>query len=574
MLTNKSGEKQNAHYRSKDPIGNLKFKITLKKLTAASVFPASDGAESESDVTSAKLSAKEKFLELQKGAKSETEELTVNFCEKKFNHREILQYSARGEDEGASEHFEKMKNLSAEFEGDPEKRPNKKLFTYVPGDKFVETFEISAMTTDENEEPSYLSKKMADLRLAELKQNEEQETTDQAINRATSPGKPSSTAFTGGRKVVEDPSETQKEQTHYLKQSGTTFHIMADLTRPGMEHVPENEFVLCTVNLSSTGVISVSPDFNRHRPSYTLVSDLERREVFEYTIEHASKQITSKEKLREQKVINDIYQRHQEYKTKSIGNQFELPQPGVLRVNCFGEIVSAQNFEYDGLYIQYYLDIPTCWWADPNSCQITGVTQRCNIRVAPNGKDEVCNFGFPFEFELFFRKEAEDDDDSSSEWPTLFIEVLSIDQWLRFRTEGYGWIKLPAAPGIYETEVSCWRPLGNGSISTQLRRFFVGGSPELEDIAYAAKPTTHEGVVLSKYGFLTESTGSVRLRFNTIMQSQLFLEKGFQDKKKKSAVSMIDRLGGHSMQATVQNVLETFIRTRNKLRAAREGVLK
>ena len=58
------------------------------------------------------------------------------------------------------------------------------------------------------------------------------------------------TLFSGGRKVVEDPSETQKEQTHYLKQSGTTFHIMADLTRPGMEHVPENEFVLCTVNVS------------------------------------------------------------------------------------------------------------------------------------------------------------------------------------------------------------------------------------------------------------------------------------------------------------------------------------
>ncbi len=56
--------------------------------------------------------------------------------------------------------------------------------------------------------------------------------------------------------------------------------------------------------------------------------------------------------------MQEIYNRHEEYRMKAVGNQFELPQPGVLRVNTFGEIVSAKDFEYDGLYIQYYLDIP------------------------------------------------------------------------------------------------------------------------------------------------------------------------------------------------------------------------
>ena len=111
-------------------------------------------------------------------------------------------------------------------------------------------------------------------------------------------------------------------------------------------------------------MITVSPDFNRHRPPYSVVSDLERRgnslltgpgcffcqidlstchfaensfvqmlnldtsihvffvEVYEYTIEHVSKEITAKEKLREQKVVNDIYLRHQEHKTKAIGKFF------------------------------------------------------------------------------------------------------------------------------------------------------------------------------------------------------------------------------------------------------------
>ncbi|XP_063714476.1 tectonic-like complex member MKS1 [Symsagittifera roscoffensis] len=570
MLGYRSGEKQNAHYRSKDPIGNLKIKVTLKKLTAASVFNTGDGAESE---TGTKLSAKEKFLELQQGAKSEVEELVVSFCEKKFSHREVTHYAAiQDGDLQEGDHFKEMrKKCSDEFGGDPDKRPNRRLFTYVPGDKFVETVTTSAMTTDEKEQPSYLANKMSDIRLADSKEN-----GDVNQNEANETSKKSEPTFVGGRKVVEEPSESLKEQTHYLKQGGTTFHVIADLTRPGMEHLQENEYPLCSINMSSAGVITVSPDFNRHRPPYSVVSDLERREVYEYTIEHVSKEITAKEKLREQKVVNDIYLRHQEHKTKAIGNQFELPQPGVLRVNCFGEIVSAKDFEYDGLYVQYYLDIPMCWWADPNSCQITGVTQRCNKRVAPNGKDEVSNFGFPMEFELFFRNDSEDSDGIHSEWPTLFIEVLSIDQWLRFRTEGYGWVKLPATPGVIETEVSCWRPLGNGSLSSELRRFFVGGSPELEDIAFVSKPTSQDGVVLSKYGMMTEATGSVKLRFNTIMQSQLFLDKEFQQErsKKKTTMNMIDRLGGHSMQQTVQSVLDTFIKTRNKLRAAREGVLK
>jgi hypothetical protein len=39
--------------------------------------------------------------------------------------------------------------------------------------------------------------------------------------------------------------------------------------------------------------------------------------------------------------------------------------------------------------------------------------------------------------------------------------------------------------------LSCWRPRGD-SLIYELRRFFIGGSPELEDISYAAIPSDHE----------------------------------------------------------------------------------
>ena len=41
--------------------------------------------------------------------------------------------------------------------------------------------------------------------------------------------------------------------------------------------------------------------------------------------------------------------------------------------------------------------------------------------------------------------------------------------------------------GSYNVEVNTWRPIGNGTCP-DMRRFFIGGSPELEDPTYPQKP--------------------------------------------------------------------------------------
>lgn len=67
--------------------------------------------------------------------------------------------------------------------------------------------------------------------------------------------------------------------------------------------------------------------------------------------------------------------------------------------------------------------------------------------------------------------------------------------------------------------MTCWRPRGD-SIIYELRRFFIGGSPELADISYVAVPSDHEGPVLSRMGFRTTTTGNLKIRLNTVFQSQ------------------------------------------------------
>jgi hypothetical protein len=78
-------------------------------------------------------------------------------------------------------------------------------------------------------------------------------------------------------------------------------------------------------------------------------------------------------------------------------------------------------------------------------------------------------------------------------WPTLFLEVFSVDQWERFRTEGYGYITVPNKAGTHDITVNTWRPTGNGLVP-KMRRFFIGGSPELEDVTYVKQPAGSEDV--------------------------------------------------------------------------------
>ena len=47
--------------------------------------------------------------------------------------------------------------------------------------------------------------------------------------------------------------------------------------------------------------------------------------------------------------------------------------------------------------------------------------------------------------------------------------------------------------GVHELAVETWRPCGRGVVD-MLRRFFVGGATELNDISYITKPADFEVV--------------------------------------------------------------------------------
>uniref|UniRef100_I3KLC5 MKS transition zone complex subunit 1 n=1 Tax=Oreochromis niloticus TaxID=8128 RepID=I3KLC5_ORENI len=355
-----------------------------------------------------------------------------------------------------------------------------------------------------------------------------------------------------------EPTEEFVRSRHVVNNVMQTMHIMGDLGPSGSLHslgFTFLEHVVCTL-------LIVKPDFNKGKEPYRIVTEGERREVWRLTVENVSGSMKPEDKVREQNMYKDLYIRHKEYLNSLVGQDFEMPPLGILRYMMNGEIVSAQGFEYDNLYIHFFMELPNNWSSRPFQ-SMSGVTQTCRTKTL--GKENVAFFSYPFNFEAFYMTEKESD---LPQWPVLYFKVLSLDSWQRYRTEGYGYLLFPAMPGKHTMTCHTWRPLQMGTVSA-LRRFFIGGSPELEDHSYVRIPGTFKGERLSRFGFCTETTGSVTFNLNCIQQARAFVDTAMLKKRRQR---VFDQLGGFSQQGAVCTILEAFQRARKKMQEARKSL--
>ena len=93
-----------------------------------------------------------------------------------------------------------------------------------------------------------------------------------------------------------------------------------------------------------------------------------------------------------------------------------------------------------------------------------------------------------------------------------------------------------------------------------MRRFFIGGTPELEDIRYVGNSDS-QGPVLSKLGFQTRASGSLTVKMNLIHQAKAFMLGNTNTRENYRKVSrrvLIDRLTSATLFTSVNTVLEAF----------------
>ncbi|KAI7812854.1 Meckel syndrome type 1 protein [Triplophysa rosa] len=516
-----------AVYRSRDAVKNLRIRVRIQRVTSTAALSQHLHHQVLSQQERDVIELDTFSSQTQMASATDEEELVVGWQEKLFSQYEVDLYQTESNCQTPLERQYHTEILATER---TKRRQNQRVFTYTDFDRFAKWEEqAQSLLIPARPTPTFLAERMANVR------HRRQE------RRPVEPNVPKS------RSIVWEPSEEFIKNSHTINTPVQSMYIMGDLGASGKLGLKENEYVLCTIRADSNGVITIKPDFNNNRGAYRLETVGEKREVWRLYLENASEDIKAEEKEREQRMYRDLYTRHRDYLNSLVGQDFEMPPPGVLRLIVNGEIVSAQGYEYDNLYVHFFLDLPNSWSSVPFHC-LSGVTQTCRTRSL--GKEDVASFSYPFSFESFFRKEDESDG-SLPQWPVLYFKVLSLDFWQRYRTEGYGFLVIPSTPGCHKMTCQTWRPIQTGTVA-ELRRFFIGGAPELEDISYVRLPGTFKGERLSRFGFRTKTTGSVTFNLNCIQHARAFIDANTLKRRRQT---VLDQLGGHSQQGSVYNVL-------------------
>ncbi|XP_070699949.1 tectonic-like complex member MKS1 [Pempheris klunzingeri] len=536
-----------AVFRSRDAIKNLKIKVRIERVTSTAALSQhlQQQVLSQQDRGAIELET----LTSQVQTDDNEEELVVGWQEKLFSQyeMELFQNEAACQTPLDRQYHAEVKALNR-----AKGRQNNRIFTYTDHDRYTNCLPLhqlhqpTDLLTTTKSGPTFLAERMASVR----NRRQDRRTIDCSIPKS---------------KIINwDPTEEFVKSSHVVTSSMQAMHIMGDLSPPGRLGQKENEYLLVTIKTDGCGTIIVKPDFNKDKEPYRIVTDGEKREVWRFTLENVSPAMQPEEKEREQNMYKDLYVRHKDYLNSLVGQDFEMPPAGVLRYLMNGEIVSAKGFEYDNLYIHFFMELPNNW-SSLSFQSLSGVTQTCRTRTL--GKENVAFFSYPFSFEAFYMCEKESEE-SIPQWPVIYFKVLSLDSWQRYRTEGYGYLLFPAMPGKHTITCHTWRPLQTGTVSS-LRRFFIGGSPELEDLSYVRIPGTFKGERLSRFGFCTETTGSVTFNLHCIQHARAFVDAAMLKKRRQK---VFDQLGGFSQQGAVCTILEAFQRARRKMQDARESL--
>ncbi|XP_021784783.2 Meckel syndrome type 1 protein isoform X3 [Papio anubis] len=413
-----------AVYRSRDPVRNLRLRVHLQRITSSNFLHYQPAAELWKDLIDLATFRPQPTASGHRPEEDEEEEIVIGWQEKLFSQFEVDLYQNEAACQSPLDYQYRQEILKLENSGG---KKNRRIFTYTDSDRYTNLEEhCQRMTTAASEVPSFLVERMANVR----RRRQDRRGMEGGILKS--------------RLVTWEPSEEFVRNNHVINTPLQTMHIMADLGPYKKLGYKKYEHVLCTLKVDSNGVITVKPDFTGLKGPYRIEMEGEKQELWKYTIDNVSPLAQPEEEERERRVFKDLYGRHKEYLSSLVGTDFEMTVPGALRLFVNGEVVSAQGYEYDNLYVHFFVELPTTHWSSPAFQQLSGVTQTCTTKSL--GVDKVAHFSYPFTFEAFFLHEDESSD-ALPEWPVLYCEVLSLDFWQRYRVEGYGAVVLPATPG-------------------------------------------------------------------------------------------------------------------------------
>ena len=111
---------------------------------------------------------------------------------------------------------------------------------------------------------------------------------------------------------------------------------------------------------------------------------------------------------------------------------------------------------------------------------------------------------------------------SDYEWPSMLLQVNSIDSWGRVRLEGYGFHTFSPVSGYYIHDINTWKP--SGSLYSKVHSFFLGGSYKIPRLEELVKSSTLDEFgkqdIINRFGLDTETGGIVQIAYSEAIQTK------------------------------------------------------
>ncbi|CAB4068752.1 MKS1 [Lepeophtheirus salmonis] len=505
-------------YRVRDNISNFRFRINVRKIELHL-----DSSDSSKEGTSSKGNdgyeedEDEEQEDSPRGGSSdeyfENDSVTLRWQQKIFSKDEIEKYSSAHESD-----FGEDEVLAKKFYHDVQKLKNEtkkcqfgRIYTCIDGEicKEKETLiNESPLVCDKKimfeTEPNYLTSMMADGLRRRLHQTVTMPSTDAGIIS-------SSENKAVPNIVIDKPSRETQIRLHTANLESSE-HMIIKFDAPTGSTVD-----LCSIKLSSNSILEVIPDFTFNKKPYKI--EIDGKVCYEYWIEHSSPTIKYEDQLKETLMMNQVLNHHASFIASEVGKEFESPKvednDRIFRLCVNGEIVSAKDYDYDNLFVHYFIDVPS-GWKEYSKNSGHGMTTTC--KTNSKGEAHFCTmFNTDFSFDI-----NRLDYYNFCTWPTIFVEVISIDSWTRLRTEGYGYLTIPYYPGTYNLKIDTWRPLmSNPQMARigEMRRYFIGGTPELDDLTSSYGNASGHSWLKKKSGGVE---GNRRLFLDRIASASLF----------------------------------------------------
>ncbi|CAI8057595.1 Meckel syndrome type 1 protein [Geodia barretti] len=297
-------------------------------------------------------------------------------------------------------------------------RQNGRLFCYIEGDQPNIPAELCGspnVVEPSQSEPTFASRYFS----------------SSAIRRRRPPRKQLLAGVGDEEPVLERPTVEERLAHRVPTPPLQSMYIMADLTHSVEGIDIWEEHLLCLIQVDDGGAVSVKPDFNSGQTPYRI--ETRNRDVYEYRLHQVMEPVPPEHIDQEKNLQEEIYRRKAEQLHNLVGTQFaDPPEGGALSVVLLGEIVSAQGFEYNDIYVTAQLQLPEFWEVSGDQ-ELSVVTQIS--RTKSKHLYNVANFNCPFEYDLIYHNITTIEDDLAH-WPCVLMEVCSLDSWDRHRVEG------------------------------------------------------------------------------------------------------------------------------------------